>query len=98
MNRFCPQEVQGCTVITVAHRLTTIAHYDRILVLEKGSVVEYDTPYKLLVEKEGDKSMTNPEGWFAKMVQNTGDSMAKRIFEITYDKYRADQKTTGGYY
>jgi len=89
------EKFKGCTVITVAHRLTTIAHYDRILVLEKGSVVEYDTPYRLLVEKEGDKQMTNPEGWFAKMVQNTGDSMAKRIFEITYDKYRADLKVGG---
>jgi len=94
------EKFKGCTVITVAHRLTTIAHYDKILVLEKGSVVEYDTPYRLLVEQEGDQKMTNTEGWFAKMVQNTGESMAHRIFEITYDKYRADLKngtTTPGW-
>uniref|UniRef100_A0A1I7XB13 ABC transporter domain-containing protein n=1 Tax=Heterorhabditis bacteriophora TaxID=37862 RepID=A0A1I7XB13_HETBA len=36
------------TTITIAHRLDTIADYDRIMVMEAGKVVEYDTPDNLL--------------------------------------------------
>ena len=39
------------TVITVAHRIKTIINYDKILVLNNGEIVEYDSP-KNLIENE----------------------------------------------
>jgi ABC-type multidrug transport system fused ATPase/permease subunit len=45
-----------CTVLTIAHRLHTIIDATRILVMDKGSVGEYDTPDNLL-RKEGDGAL-----------------------------------------
>ncbi|XP_059177499.1 multidrug resistance-associated protein 1-like [Physella acuta] len=55
-------EFQGCTVLTIAHRLNTVMDYDRILVLDDGQVVELDTPTAL---------MNNVNSSFHKMVTDS---------------------------
>ena len=45
-------DAMGCTRIVIAHRLSTIRHCDRILVLDKGNVIE-DGTYGELIEKGG---------------------------------------------
>ncbi|KAG5366175.1 Multidrug resistance-associated protein 4 [Yarrowia sp. B02] len=47
------REFGHCTILCIAHRLRTIAKYDRILVLESGEINQYDTPWNLYNEKEG---------------------------------------------
>ncbi|KAL8693154.1 MAG: hypothetical protein Q9218_001974 [Villophora microphyllina] len=58
------REVKGSTIITIAHRLQTIVDYDKVLVLEKGKVMEYDAPWEL-IEREG--------GIFKGMCEMSGD-------------------------
>ncbi|KAL4916762.1 P-loop containing nucleoside triphosphate hydrolase protein [Aspergillus aurantiobrunneus] len=44
---------QGKTLLCIAHRLRTIIHYDRICVMDQGSIAEMDTPLRLWKNKDG---------------------------------------------
>lgn len=59
------RELQS-TIITIAHRLQTIVDYDKVLVLDKGQVVEYGHPHELL-KKDGKDAV------FRGMCEMSGD-------------------------
>ncbi|KAF7552016.1 hypothetical protein G7046_g7549 [Stylonectria norvegica] len=46
------RELTG-TVITIAHRLQTIVDYDKVLVLDKGELVEFAHPWELISDTKG---------------------------------------------
>jgi ABC-type multidrug transport system fused ATPase/permease subunit len=53
------------TIITIAHRLQTIVDYDKVLVLDKGEIVEYGHPWELM--RKGSA------GVFRSMCEMSGD-------------------------
>ncbi|XP_049277101.1 multidrug resistance-associated protein 1 isoform X1 [Anopheles funestus] len=44
-------EFKDCTVLTIAHRLNTIMDSDKVIVLDKGQIVEFAPPTELLQSK-----------------------------------------------
>ena len=46
-------EFAHCTVLTIAHRLNTIIDYDRVMVLDAGTLSQFDSPYELIKQKSG---------------------------------------------
>jgi ATP-binding cassette subfamily C (CFTR/MRP) protein 4 len=44
------EEFQDCTVLTIAHRLETIADYDLVIVMDGGEIAEMGPPHVLLNE------------------------------------------------
>ena len=58
------RELKNNTIITIAHRLQTVIDYDKVLVLEKGEVVEFDDPWTLIKEKGSFRAMCETSGDF----------------------------------
>jgi len=75
------------TIITIAHRLQTVADADMVLVMHNGRLVECGNPYEILVKNIGDQEITNKDGKFAQMVIQQGEALAKDIFINCLKKY-----------
>jgi len=60
----------GCTTLTIAHRLNTIVGHDRVLVLERGRLTEDGEPHELLA-RDG--------GLFSSMVSQTGAASSRYL-------------------
>lgn len=78
------QKFTHCTVLTIAHRLNTIMDSDKVLVMDAGSVKEYDHPYILLQDSES---------YFSKMVAETGKSMEMQLRQIALESFENSNNT-----
>ncbi|EAR97449.2 ABC transporter family protein (macronuclear) [Tetrahymena thermophila SB210] len=67
------ERFKNSNVITIAHRLNTIADYDKIFVIENGAVAEQGTPYDLLQQENS---------IFKEMALQTGQNNFKQIFQL----------------
>lgn len=65
IQRSIREEFKNTTLLVVAHRLSTVADFDRILVVGDGKTVEWGSPRELM-EQEG-------EGVFREMVGRSGE-------------------------
>ena len=45
--------MENSTVITIAHRIKTILNCDRVITLDNGEIIDFDSPKKLLDRKKG---------------------------------------------
>ena len=48
IQKLISEEFEGATVLTIAHRLNTVIQSDKVLVLDNGICLEYDTPQNLM--------------------------------------------------
>lgn len=68
------EQFHNRTVLTIAHRLRTIMDSDRVLVIDCGKAVEFDSPKELLSNK----------GPFAEMVMSTGSNESSFLISLAH--------------
>ena len=72
-------ELQGCTVLTIAHRLHTVMDSSEIMLFEAGSLAEHAPPHLLL---------DDPVSLFSKLVDDTG-SAADHLRKLAREAHEA---------
>ena len=75
---------QNNTMCTIAHRLHTVIEYDKIVVLDNGTVKEADHPH-LLLEKKNSA--------FSKLVTELGEDSEEILREAAAKSYELKYKT-----
>lgn len=48
LQRVMKEQLRASTILTIAHRIETILSSDRVMVLDRGSILELDSPQRLL--------------------------------------------------
>ncbi|XP_043529381.1 ATP-binding cassette sub-family C member 4-like [Frieseomelitta varia] len=70
----------NCTVLTIAHRLNTIMDSDKVLVMDKGRMTEFDHPHILL---------QNSYSQFKSLVKETDRAIYDQLVKIARQSYIA---------
>ncbi|KAK0565002.1 hypothetical protein OC861_003987 [Tilletia horrida] len=78
------EEFADCTVITIAHRLRTIMHSDKVVVMDRGTVAEFASPAELL---------ERPDSHFHKLCAASGKAEFVKLKELS----RRDSPTHSGF-
>ncbi|KAK4162527.1 hypothetical protein QBC43DRAFT_215287 [Cladorrhinum sp. PSN259] len=84
----------GCTVLVIAHRLSTVADFDRLLVLEKGEVAEIGTPKELLeagIRREKEKLKAQAQ-------RTTADKVSTDQVDGAAEEQSSEEDDTAGYF
>ena len=99
------REFHACTVLTIAHRLETIADYDLIIVMENGAVGEVGSPHFLLqginalnLKTDSSLSTANSSSEMILDVQQTSAgslvSVCKGMFKSMVDELGSERRET----
>ncbi|KAI9224270.1 hypothetical protein BC828DRAFT_402414 [Blastocladiella britannica] len=71
-------EFKDSTILVIAHRLRTVCDFDKILVLDHGEVVEFGSPYELILRDQGTfRHMCSESGEFDHLL-----AMAQRAADL----------------
>ncbi|KAI0048024.1 multidrug resistance-associated ABC transporter [Auriscalpium vulgare] len=72
------EEFGGALLLTIAHRLKTVIDYDRLIVLDQGSVAEFDSPWNLIQKEDGIfRNMCLKSGMFGELEQAAKEKAVK---------------------
>ncbi|KAK4536166.1 hypothetical protein CDCA_CDCA07G2191 [Cyanidium caldarium] len=77
IQRMLRDEFAGLTVLSIAHRLEDVIHYDRVMVFDDGRIAELDTPQNLLADRQS---------IFTALVEGTGEAGARHLKKMAHTR------------
>ena len=81
------ERYKDSTVLTMTHRVLTIALYDKVVIAHIGEIQEFGEPYLLLVEKIGDTEVTNKQSHMAMIARGLGKTLSRLAVKIAMETY-----------
>jgi ABC-type transport system involved in cytochrome bd biosynthesis fused ATPase/permease subunit len=79
---------EGVTVVSIAHRLATISYYDKVIVMDRGRVIEFGKPVELLHDIHSE---------FYKVCYQSGDIDNILAIALSVNKTHADEYGTSSH-
>ncbi|KAJ2991560.1 Multidrug resistance-associated protein 1 [Globomyces sp. JEL0801] len=77
------QSIQNITVLSIAHRLETIADYDKVVVLNDGELAEFDSIHTLL---------SDPESILSQLCDSYNPTVSASIRKVAQDHFEENSK------
>ncbi|KAI8903938.1 P-loop containing nucleoside triphosphate hydrolase protein [Powellomyces hirtus] len=87
VQEFVNNAIPTTTVICIAHRLTSVAAFDRVLVMDGGAAVEFANPWELLNHNNNDNGSTGNSLGFESLVKATGPANEALIRKLAREAH-----------
>ena len=77
MMESCEKVLRDSVLLFIVHRVETILHFDRVIVLDRGRIVEMASPYELI---------TREDSQFSQMLRSKANSL------LTFSQWVAEAR------
>ncbi|XP_063682425.1 ATP-binding cassette sub-family C member 10-like [Bolinopsis microptera] len=94
VQRLLQNQLSGCTVLAIAHRIETVLDYDRVIVMSQGSIVEEGDPRKLLQKSSSHFHLLAKSSGLASSGQGDSSGMMKESLSIERSHHSSFQESS----
>ena len=75
------KELKNKTILSITHKIYSVLHFNKVIVMDKSQIIEYDEPLNLIFKNNdyNEDNMIVKESGFAEIVKNLGYEKASNL-------------------